>query len=87
MSWFKQDSEPDSLVPNTGRPSGSRQEEKSPGKYDKNGLPGLDWSSLPELVHPLGGHLPEKRLLKKCQQLENLAQPVVEIVKGRIIWK
>ena len=43
----------------------------------------MDWSSFPELVHPLGGHLPEKRLLKKCQQLENLAKPVVDIVKGK----
>eukprot|EP00095_Tigriopus_kingsejongensis_P011110 snap_masked-scaffold268_size230776-processed-gene-1.1 protein:Tk11110 transcript:snap_masked-scaffold268_size230776-processed-gene-1.1-mRNA-1 annotation:"glutathione s-transferase c-terminal domain-containing protein" len=41
---------------------------------------GIDWSRLPHLVHPLSGMLPEKRLLKKCQQLENLANAVLDIV-------
>ena len=36
----------------------------------------IDWTSLPELVHPLGGELPKERLEKKCQQLENLASAI-----------
>ena len=36
----------------------------------------IDWTSLPEQVHPLGGELPKERLEKKCQQLENLASAV-----------
>ena len=36
----------------------------------------INWTSLPELVHPLGGELPPERLEKKCQQLENLASAV-----------
>ena len=46
----------------------------------------VDWNALPELVHPLGGELPLKRLEKKCQQLENLAAAVLSIYqKGDII--
>ena len=41
----------------------------------------IDWDSLPSLVHPLGGQLPPERSGKKCQQLENLAQAVIEIAK------
>lgn len=49
---------------------------------DQDGpLANLDWDNLPELVHPLGGHLPPERLDKKCQQLENLAIPVLELVQ------
>ena len=48
----------------------------------------MDWNALPELVHPLGGELPLKRLEKKCQQLENLAAAVLSIYqKGDIIGK
>ena len=48
----------------------------------------VDWNALPELVHPLGGELPLKRLEKKCQQLENLAAAVLSIYqKGDIIGK
>jgi len=39
----------------------------------------IDWNALPQLVHPLGGELPMKRLEKKCQQLENLAAAVMSI--------
>ena len=39
----------------------------------------LEWSALPDLVHPLGGHLPPERLEKKCQQLENLAGAVMSL--------
>jgi hypothetical protein len=42
----------------------------------------VDWQTVPRLVHPMGGHLPEKRMLKKCQQLESMAREVVRIVKG-----
>lgn len=32
----------------------------------------LPWNEFPEKVHPLGGGLPETRVLRKCQQIENL---------------
>ena len=48
----------------------------------------IDWNALPQLVHPLGGELPIKRLEKKCQQLENLAAAVMSIYqKGDVIGK
>ncbi len=43
----------------------------------------LDWSAVPPLVHPTGGELPAKRLVKKCQQLECLAAAVVRRVAAR----
>lgn len=44
----------------------------------------LDWSSFPILVRPYeGGQLPLKRAEKKCQQLENLALAVIELVNKR----
>lgn len=46
----------------------------------------IDWDSLPELVHPLGGELPQDRLEKKCQQLENLASAVLSIAQpGQVL--
>ena len=48
----------------------------------------IDWNSLPQLVHPLGGDLPPERLGKKCQQLENLASAVMSIYQeGDVIGK
>ena len=44
----------------------------------------IDWSTLPNLVRPYeGGQLPIKRAEKKCQQLENLAHAVIELVNKR----
>lgn len=37
----------------------------------KDSLP-LPWEEFPEKVHPLGGGLPKTRVLRKCQQIENL---------------
>ncbi|XP_026466318.1 glutathione S-transferase C-terminal domain-containing protein homolog [Ctenocephalides felis] len=45
--------------------------------YTKN----LDWNSLPFDALPEGGHLPEKRRVRKFQQLENLAKAAIEIAK------
>ena len=42
----------------------------------------MDWATVPRLVHPMGGNLPEKRLVKKCQQLESMAAEVVKIAAG-----
>jgi len=39
----------------------------------------LDWSSLPPLVHPKAGDLPQDRLQRKCSQLESLARPIREL--------
>ncbi len=41
----------------------------------------LDWTAIPPSVHPLGGELPPKRLIKKCQQLESLARAVMSIAE------
>ena len=43
----------------------------------------VDWTTVPRLVHPMGGCLPEKRLVKKCQQLESMAAEVVKIAAGK----
>ena len=48
-----------------------------------NGMQAVDWSTVPRLVHPMGGCLPEKRLVKKCQQLESMAAEVVKIAAGK----
>ena len=46
----------------------------------------IDWNSLPELVHPLGGQLPPDRLDRKCEQLENLALAVKSMARsGQVI--
>ena len=46
----------------------------------------IDWNSLPELVHPLGGQLPPDRLDRKCEQLENLALAVKNMAcPGQVI--
>ncbi|KAG8230477.1 hypothetical protein J437_LFUL013518 [Ladona fulva] len=41
----------------------------------------FDWSTVPADAHPLGGNLPESRLQRKVQQLENLAKAVLKIAK------
>ena len=41
----------------------------------------LDWASLPPLVLPGAGSLPEARLARKAAQLESLALALVEIAK------
>ena len=44
----------------------------------------IDWTSYPPLVSPLeGGKLPPERAIKKCQQLENLALSVLQLVRTR----
>lgn len=69
--WFFEDNEGDKLVlPNVGLIN----------EEDNNSC--LDWKNVPELVHPMGGNLPEKRLLKKCQQLEGMANAVMDLVKS-----
>ncbi len=41
----------------------------------------IDWSTIPYQALPEGGQLPEKRLIRKKQQLECLAQCVLKIAK------
>ncbi|CAI9734506.1 Hypothetical predicted protein [Octopus vulgaris] len=41
----------------------------------------LPWSELPRAIHPHEGGLPEKRALKKCQQLENLVTAIRKIAQ------
>ena len=44
----------------------------------------IDWTAYPPLVSPLeGGKLPPERAIKKCQQLENLALSVLQLVRTR----
>jgi len=44
---------------------------------------GLDWNSLPKLAHPQAGELPAARLNRKCDQLQGLALPLMEIVNKK----
>nr|XP_018915771.1 PREDICTED: glutathione S-transferase C-terminal domain-containing protein homolog [Bemisia tabaci] len=41
----------------------------------------MDWDSIPFYAQPEGGHLPQKRLLRKQQQLENLMKAVIKIAR------
>lgn len=43
----------------------------------------FDWSKIPLIINPLGGALPKKRASRKCEQLENLAKPVIKLAKAR----
>lgn len=43
----------------------------------ENSLP-LPWNEFPDKVHPLGGGLPKTRVLRKCQQIENLVVLALE---------
>ncbi|XP_049706450.2 glutathione S-transferase C-terminal domain-containing protein homolog [Helicoverpa armigera] len=48
--------------------------------------PTFKWSEIPEGANPYAGHLPDSRVQRKSQQLENLALAVLSIVKeGDII--
>lgn len=48
--------------------------------------PSFKWSEIPEGANPYAGHLPDSRVQRKSQQLENLALAVLSIVKeGDII--
>lgn len=42
----------------------------------------FDWSDVPEDLCPLNGALPKKRANRKCEQLENLAKPVVKLARN-----
>ncbi|XP_055893132.1 glutathione S-transferase C-terminal domain-containing protein-like [Biomphalaria glabrata] len=41
----------------------------------------LNWSCLPADVHPKEGDVPESRMFRKCEQLENLATAVQALAK------
>lgn len=92
FNWFSEHANGDDLILRRREPTPSETAELlSPSKADKDGNDKksnkIDWSSLPHLVHPMGGMLPEKRLLKKCQQLENLASAVLDVVANeRVEW-
>lgn len=43
----------------------------------KEKLP-LPWDSYPDHIHPAGGGLPDKRLSRKCQQIENMVALAIE---------
>lgn len=45
----------------------------------------IDWEKIPHEASPGGGSLPEKRLNKKRQQLENLCKPVLKLAKSNDI--
>lgn len=42
---------------------------------------GIDWSEIPDGANPTAGHLPDDRMARKTQQLENLALAVLSIAK------
>ena len=41
----------------------------------------VDWGLIPDGANPAAGHLPNERVLRKSQQLENLCQAVLAIAK------
>ncbi|KPJ15607.1 Glutathione S-transferase C-terminal domain-containing protein-like [Papilio machaon] len=44
------------------------------------------WNDIPDGANPFAGHLPDVRIMRKSQQLENLAQAVLKIAqKGDLI--
>ena len=56
----------------------------SPSVFDLDGVTRLNWDEMPALIHPLhGGKLPPERADKKCDQLENIALAVIDLVKRR----
>jgi len=47
-----------------------------------NNLCPIDWDELPYEVRPSGGDIPDKRLIRKTQQLENLIQSTLNVCIG-----
>ncbi|XP_013200963.2 glutathione S-transferase C-terminal domain-containing protein homolog [Amyelois transitella] len=46
----------------------------------------INWKDIPDGANPTAGHLPDERVIRKSQQLENLALAILEIAKdGDII--
>lgn len=41
----------------------------------------ISWNDIPDGANPFAGHLPDVRIMRKSQQLENLAQAVLKIAK------
>lgn len=46
-----------------------------------NNLLPIDWNELPYEVRPSGGDIPDKRLIRKTQQLENLIQSTLKVIQ------
>lgn len=44
-----------------------------------NNLSPIDWEELPHEVRPSGGDIPDKRLIRKTQQLENLIHSTLNV--------
>lgn len=44
-----------------------------------NNLHPIDWDELPHEVRPSGGDIPDKRLMRKTQQLENLIYATLQV--------
>ncbi|CAH2236029.1 jg7320 [Pararge aegeria aegeria] len=47
------------------------------GLSDSGFVKGLDWSLIPDGANPSAGHLPDERVVRKSQQLENLCLAVL----------
>lgn len=39
----------------------------------------FDWDKIPYHAHPKGGDLPDDRLLRKMQQIENIVNPILKV--------
>jgi len=46
-----------------------------------NDIQPINWDDLPYEVRPSGGDIPDKRLIRKTQQLENLIQSTLKVAK------
>lgn len=51
-----------------------------------NNLHPLNWDELPYEVRPSGGDIPDKRLIRKTQQLENLIQSTLEVYRFKFFF-
>ncbi|XP_054706668.1 glutathione S-transferase C-terminal domain-containing protein homolog [Uloborus diversus] len=49
--------------------------------YSFNYCSHLNWKDLPADLHPLNGDLPEKRVNRKCQQIESIVTAVLKVAK------
>ncbi|CAL1274006.1 unnamed protein product [Larinioides sclopetarius] len=50
-------------------------------QYSTNFCSSLEWEKLPSALHPATGDLPQKRIDRKCQQIESMVTAVLKVAK------
>ncbi|XP_050665753.1 glutathione S-transferase C-terminal domain-containing protein homolog [Leptidea sinapis] len=51
--------------------------------FDNEASESIDWAGIPNGANPAAGHLPDERIIRKSQQLENLALSVTSMAEDR----